>query len=234
MKHLIWDFDGTLGHRDGMWSGAILDALEAERPGHGVTREQIRPFLQSGFPWHEPHRVREANVHPDAWWRALDPVFVKAYCEVARMDDAQARRLCPKVRESYLNPVRWLLFDDVIPCLSALSAVGWKHVILSNHVPELRGIVQALGIASYFEAIFNSAETGVEKPNPRAFQNVLAFLGETKQVWVIGDSMTADVNGARSAGLWSVLVRKPHADAEVFCETLQDLAAFLIALDARL
>jgi len=232
-KHLIWDFDGTLAQREGMWSGAILEALEAERPGHEVTPEQIRPFLQAGFPWHEPARAREANVHPDEWWKALDPVFLKAYCEGARIDGAQAQRLCAKVREAYVNPARWILFDDAVPCLAALSAEGWKHVILSNHVPELRAIVQALGIARYFEAVFNSAETGVEKPNPLAFQNVLAFLGETKQVWVIGDSITADVNGARSAGLRAVLVRKPHAGAEVFCETLHELAAFFIAPGRR-
>src|SRR6185295_5575309 len=145
------------------------------------------PFVQTGFPWHEPHRAREPNVHPDEWWRALHPVFLKAYCDGGRFDDAQAQRFCAKVREAYVNPARWSLFEDVIPCLTALSADGWRHVILSNHVPELRGIVQALGIALHFDAIFNSAETGVEKPNPRAFRNVLATLGETKQVWVIGD-----------------------------------------------
>jgi putative hydrolase of the HAD superfamily len=204
-----------------------LEALEAERPGHGVTAEQIRPFLQSGFPGHEPRRTRESNIHPDEWWKVLNPVFVKAYCEEARMDDAQAQRFCARVREAYVNPAHWLLYDDVIPCLTALSADGWKHVILSNHVPELRGIVKSLGIASYFEAVFNSAETGIEKPNPQAFWNVLASFGETEQVWVIGDSMTSDVVGARSAGLRSVLVRKPHAEAEIFCETLHEVPAIV-------
>jgi putative hydrolase of the HAD superfamily len=218
-----------------MWAGALLEVLEAEKPGHGVTAEQIRPFLQTGFPWHEHERTRDTRVHPDEWWKALDPVFLKAYCGAAQMEDAQARRLCPKVREAYVNPARWILFDDVVPCLRALSADGWKHTILSNHVPELGRIIEGLGIASYFEAIFNSAETGVEKPHPRAFQNVLASIGEMKDVWVIGDSITVDVNGAKSVGLRSVLVRKPHPDADVFCQSLHEVAAFLIArrLDAR-
>jgi putative hydrolase of the HAD superfamily len=228
-KHLIWDFDATLAHRPGMWTGALLEAMETEKPGHGLTAEQMRPFLQSGFPWHAPERTRDAKVHPDEWWSALEAVFLKAYCEAARMDDAQARRLCPKVREAYVNPARWVLYDDVIPCLTALSVNGWKHTILSNHVPELRRIVEALGIASYFEAIFNSAETGVEKPNPRAFHNVLAFIGDAKEVWVIGDSVAVDVKGAKSVGLRSVLVRKPHPDAEVFYESLHEVAAFFIA-----
>jgi putative hydrolase of the HAD superfamily len=228
-KHLIWDFDATLAHRPGMWASAMLEALETERPGHGITAEQLRPFLQSGFPWHAPGRTRDAKVHADAWWSALEAVFLKAYCEAARIDDTQARRLCPKVREAYVNPARWVLFDDVVPCLTALSRQGWKHTILSNHVPELSRIVEALGISSYFEAIFNSAETGVEKPHPRAFHNVLAFIGEAKDCWVIGDSITVDVKGAKSVGLHSILVRRPHPDAELFCESLSEVASFLLA-----
>jgi putative hydrolase of the HAD superfamily len=226
-KHLIWDFDATLAHRPGMWAGAVLEALESERPGHGITAEQIRPFLQAGFPWHTPERTRETKVHADEWWRELDAVFLRAYCEAARIDDAQARQLCPKVRAAYVNPARWVLYDDVVSCLGALSADGWKHTILSNHVPELSRIVEALGISSYFEAIFNSAETGVEKPNPRAFHNVLAFIGDSRRVWVIGDSISVDVNGAKSVGLRSILVRKPHPDAEVFCESLREIPTLL-------
>lgn len=227
--YLIWDFDGTLAHREGMWSGAVLEALEAEAPGHGVTAERIRPFLQSGFPWHEPEITRQANIHPDEWWKALDAVLLKAYCEGAGVDNERARHLCTKAREAYVNPARWVLFDDVLPCLITLSGKGWRHVILSNHVPELRQIIQALGIAPHFEAVFNSAETGVEKPNPRAFQNVLASLGETRTVWVIGDSLAADVNGAQAVGLRAVLVRKPHPDASIFCSTLTELATYLNA-----
>ncbi len=210
-----------------MWSGAILEVLEAENPGHGVTADRIRPFLQTGFPWHEPHRTRDPGIHPDEWWRALHPVFLRAYCDGARIGLVEAQRLAEMVRKAYVNPARWALFSDMLPCLTTLSSSGWKHVILSNHCPELAELVRALGIASYFDAIFNSAKTGAEKPNPRAFQNVLASLPETKEVWVIGDSVVADVNGARSVGLRSVLVRKPHPDAEIFCETLDELPAML-------
>lgn len=31
---LLWDFDGTLAERPGMWSGALLEVLDAEQPGH--------------------------------------------------------------------------------------------------------------------------------------------------------------------------------------------------------
>lgn len=233
MRYLIWDFDGTLAERRGMWSAALLEALETELPGHSLTPESLIPYLQTGFPWHEPQNVRETKVSAEEWWQALYPVFVRAYCEGLQLENAQAHRLCKAAREAYVNPRNWVLFEDTLPSLKALAAAGWKHVILSNHVPELSQIVQALGIGRYFEAIFNSAETGIEKPHPRAFHNVLASLGQVKSVWMIGDSITTDVNGAIAAGLQAALVRKPHADAAVYHETLDQLAAFLIAPNPR-
>lgn len=227
MRYLIWDFDGTLAHRKGMWSGALLEALASEQPDHGAVVDSIRPYLLTGFPWHEPHHVRDSGVSADDWWQALYPVFVRAYCEGLRLEHVQAQRLCKAVREAYLNPSSWALFDDTLPALEFLAAAGWKHVILSNHVPELAEIAQALGISHYFEAIFNSAETGVEKPHPRAFQNVVASLGTLESVWMIGNNITADIKGATAVGLQAALVRKRHADAATYFETLDELAAFL-------
>jgi ribonucleotide monophosphatase NagD (HAD superfamily) len=49
---------------------------------------------------------------------------------------------------------------------------------------------------------------------------VLESLRDRETIWMIGDNMTADVLGAKAFGLPSILVRKSHADAEYFCETL--------------
>ena len=49
--------------------------------------------------------------------------------------------------------MRYLIWGDTVSGLKTLAAAGWRHVILSNHVPELSRIVEALGIGSYFEAI---------------------------------------------------------------------------------
>src|SRR5262245_14700516 len=136
-----------MAERNGMWSGALLEALETERLGHGVVPELVRPYLQTGFPSHEPHNTRDIEVSAVKRWQALYPVFCRAYCEGLQLERKQARRLCKAVREAYVHPKSWVLFEDTLPALKALAAAGWKHVILSNHVPELRQIVEALGIA---------------------------------------------------------------------------------------
>jgi phosphoglycolate phosphatase-like HAD superfamily hydrolase len=66
---LVWDFDGTLAHRPGMWRGCLVETLDAHEPGHGIDAERLRPFLRDGFPWHRPQVAHPELSDPDAWWR---------------------------------------------------------------------------------------------------------------------------------------------------------------------
>ncbi len=219
-RYLIWDFDGTLGYRDGgAWTASLLETIGLVLPDYPVTLEQLRPSIQTGFPWHEPDRPHPHLTSAEAWWEALYPVLEQA-CQAAGLDEARARTVARRFRAVYLNLDLWRLFDDVLPVLDALSARGWTHVILSNHVPELGDIVRHLDLASRIAYVFNSAETGYEKPHPRAFQIALETLPDVGTVWMIGDSFTADVQGAEAVGLPAILVRRQHAQARYSCATL--------------
>ncbi len=144
---LIWDFDGTLAHRRGEtgWSILLAETLDAQEPGHPHSADTFRPYLRSGFPWHEPEIAHPELCEPDAWWAAVEPVLGRAY-EAAGYEPARALELAGSARRLYVDPnVGWELFDDTLPALERLSQAGWTHAILSNHVPELRQIVTALG-----------------------------------------------------------------------------------------
>ena len=225
MRFLLWDFDGTLAQRDGDWSGALVETAAAN--GITATRDAIRPFLRSGFPWHTPEVIREGSESPQVWWGRLEPVFGRAFEEGAGLLAEKASVLAGQVRETYLDRQRWRVFDDVLPCLGILSARGWRHIILSNHVPELEELVDALGLKEHFLQVFSSAMTGVEKPNPKAFGRVMEFVGKDTELWMVGDSWVADVCGAEQSGIRSVLLRKSHADARRHCLTLAELPAIL-------
>jgi putative hydrolase of the HAD superfamily len=134
---LIWDFDGTLARRQGKWSGALVEVLDAIYPGHGFISGDLRPHIQSGFPWHKCEQTNEPNLDPAVWWERLTPIFKRAYMLGANYPETQATNLARSVREGYLNQERWSLYDDVVRAVSCLSKIGYRHVILSNHVPEL-------------------------------------------------------------------------------------------------
>ena len=91
---------------------------------------------------------------------------------------------------------------------------------MTNHVPELGAILRSLDIEYLFLAIFNSADTGIEKPHPEAFENVRTSLPPQSQVWMIGDNIAADVEGAEAAGIPAILVRRPHPSAKRYDQNL--------------
>jgi len=218
VKVLLWDFDGTLAARDGMWTGTLVEVANLVIPERGITKDDIRPFLQEGFPWHTADRPHP-NQTPDEWWAALIPVFVTAYAGVG-LSPELARALAARVRAAFLEVSQWRVFDDVLPTLSSLQGLGWTHYILSNHVPELPSLAHALGLSPFFEEVLTSARTGFEKPHPEAFKGLLRQLPGGSTVWMVGDSLAADVQGAANVGLPAILVRRKHDGARYYCESL--------------
>ena len=227
MRYLIWDFDGTLAYnRRGMWGGTMLHLLHQAAPGQRVSREDLSPHLQTGFPWHTPEDIHPELETPQAWWDAMTPIFERAYLAVGT-GPALAEELALRVRADFVNPENWRAYDDVFPVLGELSARGWTHLVLSNHVPELPGIVVGLGLEDRIHRIFNSADTGHEKPHPEAYRSVLRTLEDAEAVWMVGDNVKADVIGAEAAGIRAVLVRRPHPDAARYSEDLLGVPAII-------
>jgi putative hydrolase of the HAD superfamily len=222
---VLWDFDGTLAHRPGMWAGCLVETLDEHEPGHGIRADDLRPFLRSGFPWHEPQRPHPELVDADAWWAHTGSALERAYAS-AGIEPGRAASLAALVRHRYVDAtVAWTVYPDTVPVLRALRDSGWRHVVLSNHVPELGRIVEALGLAGLLDEVVNSAEIGYEKPHPEAFAHALRVAGGAD--WMVGDSYDADVVGGEAAGLRAILVRRPDARASRFAPGLAEAAALL-------
>jgi FMN phosphatase YigB (HAD superfamily) len=107
--------------------------------------------------------------------------------------------------------------------LSKLRERGWRHVVLSNHVPELGAIITHLGLDLLVEATVNSAQTGYEKPHPEAFALARRAAGDPATIWMVGDNTTADVAGAEAAGIPAILVRREGTDAQEATRRAPDL-----------
>jgi putative hydrolase of the HAD superfamily len=227
VRLVIWDFDGTLAHRRGEtgWSLLLAEALDAEEPGHAHSAETFRPYLREGFPWHNPDVAHPELGEPEAWWASVRPVLARAY-EAVGFPAARAAELSAAAQRLYVDPAGWSLFDDTLPALERLSAEGWTHAILSNHVPELGRIVAGLGLDRMVATVSCSAETGYEKPHPRAFEALLEEL-QPERAWMVGDNVVADVLGAEALGIPAVLVRRPDPRAARYADTLAGVAGFL-------
>ena len=224
---VLWDFDGTLATRPGLWRSSLMEVLNKHEPGHRVDEEQIRLYLRDGFFWHKPEEPHLHIKTSNAWWSQTETIFIRAYQGVG-FDHKRASELARLVRECFINPERFTLYDGTIPALKRLSERGWKHLILSNHVPELPDIVKALGLSSYIDFCITSAATGYEKPNPEAFRIALSITSNPKKVWMIGDNLIADIRGAEAVGLPAILVRNPAGEnMKYFARDLLEAASII-------
>jgi putative hydrolase of the HAD superfamily len=151
-----------------MWGGCMVEVLDEHEPGHRVEPGGFRQSLAGGFPWHTPDIGHGHLSDSEAWWEHVEPLLARGY-EDAGFSAGRARELARLARQRYVAVEHWRLFSDTREVLTDLRRAGWRHVILSNHVPELPALVSSLGLDDLIDAVVNSAVTGYEKPHPEAF-----------------------------------------------------------------
>ena len=91
--------------------------------------------------------------------------------------------------------------------LRRLKTMGAELYVVSNWDILLAEVLEALGWMHYFDGIVVSALLGVEKPDPRIFEEALRISGVRKERVVhVGNDPVADIRGAAAAGIDTVLV----------------------------
>jgi putative hydrolase of the HAD superfamily len=205
--------------------------LDEHLPGHGLALVDVRYGLQADFPWHHPEVAHTELNRPTAWWAHMEPVFARAFANLG-VPQAQARRLAGHIRTKVIDPAAYEPLDEAGSTLARLRAAGWRHTILSNHVPELPDIVAGLGWTEYFDAVYSSALTGFEKPRAEPYMVAVAAAREAGYParWMVGDNVVADAQGARRVGLEAVLVGGCRDSA---CAWVPDLPAAADLILAR-
>jgi putative hydrolase of the HAD superfamily len=226
---VLWDFDGTLAWREGLWSGCVLEILDEHEPGHRATVELVRKGMRGGFPWHRHERPHPELGDTEAWWAHVSEMIAAALvgCGISAV---RARELTPAVRTRFLDAARgWHVFEDAPAALERCRQGGWRNVILSNHVPELDELVQRLGLSELVERTFSSARTGYEKPHREAFLGALRACGQPRRRWMIGDNPVADFDGAEAVGIPAILIRTAAAERPRSAPDAGAAAALLLA-----
>jgi putative hydrolase of the HAD superfamily len=98
--------------------------------------------------------------------------------------------------------------------IEAFHAAGLKIGLLSDFPPEQKGDVW--GIAPLCEVMLGSEKLGALKPSPVVFEALRDALGvAAKEILYVGNSLRADIFGARNAGMKTAWLSKksaPEAD----------------------
>jgi putative hydrolase of the HAD superfamily len=92
-----------------------------------------------------------------------------------------------------------------------LNAQGHRLGLISNagDDADVQTLIDQSNLRGYFDIILTSAALGIRKPNPRIFQTALDHWGiPASRAAMVGDSLGADILGARNAGIYSVWITR--------------------------
>ena len=163
------------------------------------------------------------------WWHR---VAARTFQETGVFDVPRA--LLEELFTSYASPAAWRCYDETLSTLTALRAQGYRLGVISNFDSRLPAITGSLGISALCDAIIFSTGAGAAKPDRAIFHLALTALDVPRTGALhVGDSQTADVDGARGAGLSAVLLdrSRAHADRDAtparVISTLDELDGFL-------
>ncbi|KTR78825.1 haloacid dehalogenase [Microbacterium oxydans] len=82
-----------------------------------------------------------------------------------------------------------MIDDGVLELIDDVRETGIRTAVLTNGTDTIPAEIAAHGIASRFDAVFNSAEIGYAKPDTRAFRHVLDALDvKAAEVFFTDDS----------------------------------------------
>ena len=233
-KVLFWDFDGTLVYCHHLWSSSMWRALTDEPSGENITLEEVRPYMQKGYPWDLPDLDSSALSTPELWWGFMEKHFYGVARSFGLPEEASVR-VSHSVRRYILTPHFYHLYPDTISVLEECRRLGWKNHLLSNNYPELPTMVEKLGLSPYLDGMTVSALVGREKPSPELFAIARKKAGFPEISVMIGDNSKADIEGGKAAGMKTILVhRKAPVCADAACASLSEIPAILSAATSKI
>jgi beta-phosphoglucomutase len=149
----------------------------------------------------------------DDWWRT---VFARTW---PNRDDLVEEMLRWQHAGRFDCP-----FDDVVPALEALKAMGMPMAVLSNFPAYLHDLLKRFDLTRFFDFVIVSAEVGMAKPDPRIFDLVAQKAnGPRQRLLYVGDHVGDDIEGAQAAGLDAVLIDRRNRQPEAPCPRISSL-----------
>ena len=112
-----------------------------------------------------------------------------------------------KRMQQLFEGVTFVLFDDVLTTLKALSARKLILGLLTNATKDMISIHRKLGLEPYLNFVVTSQEVRAEKPKPPLFLAALERAGvSASEAAHVGDQYQLDVVGARGVGIKPILI----------------------------
>ncbi|MCD6553494.1 MAG: hypothetical protein DRI52_05970 [Chloroflexi bacterium] len=208
IRGVIFDLGYTLMYLDGDWEE--IEAQGTAGMGEFLVEQGFaldpaafgQAFLarrQEGYARATKTRI---EVLATDTLRATLAAFGYPHVDDKLIEDAVRRYFVPE-EEHYVA------YPDALDVLRRLSDLGYRLGMISNatDAPLIDRLVDRLGFRPWLRPALSSAGVSIRKPDPRIFRMVLDEWGlRPEQAVMVGDTLEADILGARLTGMYGVLV----------------------------
>ncbi len=197
IRVLLLDVGNTIAFLDGM---AIAEVVREQ--GIDVDPTRLRSVEGRAKRRYES-LMKEGVSHEEGWG-----LYLATLLEEAGLSSAHARAMLEPLRRAHDRLNLWRRVPSELgPALERVRALGIRIAIVSNSEGRLPELLEHVGVAHHFEAIIDSHNEGVRKPDPEIFRRALARMRiRPEDAVYLGDIPGVDVDGANAAGIRAILV----------------------------
>ncbi len=217
LDHTLWDFERN---------SELTYRMIFEQAGMSV---DMAEFLGIYIPenlslW---KAYREGRIGPvELRYRRLKTVFDRMGIPVGDPEIGQ-------LSEAYIEHLsaQTHLIPDAGEILNYLSSRYRLHIITNGFGQVQHRKLRNSRIDGYFREVVHAEDAGVKKPDPGIFRMALSRAGaRARNSVMIGDSLEADIMGARAVGLQTIhfhIHDEPAADSGPVIHALGELKSYL-------
>jgi putative hydrolase of the HAD superfamily len=196
-RAVLFDLDDTLFDHQ----GASRRALRVVHDAH----HQLRHVPFDEFERAHAAFLEELHLDVITGVRGIDDARIERFRRLflaagAAEGEVDLPTVAAGYRTAYISARQAV--GGALALLTALKPRVRIGIVTNNLLEEQRDKITRLGFASYVDALVVSEEAGVSKPDPAIFRLALERLNvDADDAVMVGDSWTADVEGALAAGI---------------------------------
>lgn len=220
---VLFDLGGTLLYYQGDKTAVLAESLLAA----------TRFLTKLGYDLNEHAFLEDYQAQLQAYYRKRLDLMIEYTAEQVMRDVLRCHGYPEPPRDHLLQALRamyavsqqhWLLEEDAIPMLESLRASGRRLGIVSNAADDedVQTLVDLANLRPYFDFVITSAAVSHRKPSQAIFKLALDYWGaKPEQVAMVGDTLSADVEGANRSGITSIWISRRAEPEEIDAEGKQ-------------
>ena len=222
-KYLLFDLDHTLLDFDAAEDIALSQLLKEEGVVDIQTyKDYYVPMNKSLWKDLEQKKITKAEL--------INTRFAKLFAHFGiEKDGAYLAE-----RYQFFLSKQGQTFPGVEDLLKKLISKGYELYAATNGITYIQtGRLKQSGIAPYFKEIFISEQLHTQKPDAEFYEKIRARIPnfDKNQTLMIGDSLSADIQGGNNAGIDTIWYNPHHLENKTQAQPTYEVDSYQALLD---